>query len=224
MTRICPRCGNGNDDAVKFCTSCGNTLVPLAGQPVPATNSSPGGKSVLKIIAIVVTVIMVILAALYFLQASGTISIFPRHAPAVNPEATPIVTSFIVTETPPPETTTPVPETTNVTTPVTTRTTVKALACPSDRFACSGECRNLMTDHDNCGACNVSCNNTQICQEGKCMARCADSQTSCFDGCHDLRYDPQNCGFCGNACPTGLGCNQSVCSPTLVTTIPTYTG
>jgi len=97
-------------------------------------------------------------------------------------------------------------------------------ADPSDRFACGGECRNLMTDSNNCGGCNVTCTITEICQQGHCMVKCADSQTSCPDGCHDLQYDRLNCGNCGNACPTGLVCNRSLCSPPLATTIQTYAG
>ena len=60
--------------------------------------------------------------------------------------------------------------------------------------------------------------------QGLCVVRCSDSETSCPDGCRDLLYDAQNCGACGNSCPVGLACNKSVCSPTLVTTIPTYAG
>jgi hypothetical protein len=224
MTRICSRCGNLNHDEVKYCISCGNPLVPQAGRSVPATTPFPGNGSVLKYIAIAAVAIIVIIAVLVFLQVSGTITILPRAEPAVTPVATPTTTSYVITETPPPDTATPVSETTTIITSVVTPTTIKALVCPSDRFACSGECRDLMTDNNNCGGCNVTCTITEICQQGHCTARCADTETSCFDGCHDLRFDAQNCGLCGNACPTGLECNWSVCSPALVTTIPTYIG
>jgi hypothetical protein len=238
MTRICPRCGNPNDDAVRFCTSCGNPLVPQAGQPVPAAVPSPGqvppaapsGQSrTFRNTVIAAVVIIVILAALYFLQASGTIRIFPSAAPAVTPQVTQAVTSFVTTGTPLPDTTTPVQLITTAITivtrsPVTSPTTTKALVCPSDRYPCGAVCRDIMTDRNNCGGCNVSCTGRESCQQGHCMARCSDTETSCPDGCHDLQYDTLNCGICGNICPVGLVCNKSVCTPPLKTIIPTYLG
>jgi hypothetical protein len=238
MTRICPRCGNPNDDAVKFCTSCGNTLIPQVSQPLTNTIQStgpampaapPGRNSTLMIIAVVAVAIIAIIVVLNFLQVSGIFRIFPSATPAVTPQVTPTITSYLITETPRLETTIPLavisPASTNVTeSPVTSLATTKPLVCPSDRFACGGGCRNLMTDSNNCGGCNISCTLTEICQQGHCMIRCSYSETSCTDGCHDLMYDTQNCGVCGNACPTGLVCNRSLCSLPLVTTIQTYTG
>jgi Stigma-specific protein, Stig1/zinc-ribbon domain len=241
MTRICPRCGNVNDEAVKFCISCGNPLVPLvpqAGQPVTATTPPPGqvsqaepsGKnSTLRIISIAAVAVIVILAALYFMQASGTLRIYPFSAPAVTPRVTPTSTSYITTETLPTETTTPILEitmdSTNTTeSPSISPTAKKALVCPSDRHACGADCTDIMTDQNNCGGCNITCAVSQDCIQGQCREGCPTGETSCFDGCHDLLYDAQNCGICGNSCPVGLACNKSICTPPPKTTVPIYTG
>jgi hypothetical protein len=237
MTQICPHCGNLNDDAVKFCMNCGNPMVPPVvppgtnvtpppGRVLPA--APPGPNNVFRIMAIAAVAIIVILAALYFLHASGIVRIFRVSAPAVTPRLTPVATSSVTTATPLPETTPAMLIPTVITsitgTPVTSPNPTKAVLCPYDRRACDNNCTDIMTDRSNCGACGVPCGSSQICQQGICMARCTDEETSCPGGCHNLSYDAQNCGACGNACPGGLACNKSVCAPTLATTIPTYTG
>lgn len=237
MTRICPRCGNQNNDGVNFCTSCGNPLAlpafqsetivtPSRGTMSPA--ASPGPKSTLKIIALAAVAIIVIVTALYLLQAAGIVRIFPFLSPIGTPRITPVVTSYVIVDTLLPETTLSIGIITVVTTvtgsPVTSPIPTKAVVCPSDRRACSANCTDIMTDSSNCGACGIPCSSSQICQQGICLTRCTSGETSCSDGCRDLLYDAQNCGTCGNSCPVGLACNKSVCAPTLVTTIPTYAG
>lgn len=234
MTRICPRCGNQNDNAVRFCTSCGDPLVPENGQtatdeilPIDRVSPvlSPGKTSILRTITIAVVAVIVILAALYFLQVSGTIRIFPFAAPAVTIQVTPAVTSYVTVDTLMPDTTIPVTINTPDITIVTKSPTItKAVACPSDRRVCGADCYDIMMDPDNCGDCGVSCNAGLTCQMGHCTMKCFIGEVSCFDGCHNLSYDSQNCGTCGNSCPVGLACNQSVCSPPLKTVIPTYVG
>jgi hypothetical protein len=238
MTRICPLCGNPNDDTVRFCTSCGNSLVPQAGQPGMATIPLPaqvsptapsGQNSARRIIAIAVVAILVILAALYFLQVSGTIRIFPSSIAVVTTRGTPTVTSYVMIDTSLPETTTPIlvitTDITNITqSPRASPTPTKVIVCPSDRRLCGANCTDIMTDAGNCGTCGVSCSTSQTCQQGICMAGCTYGETSCFDGCYDLSYDTQNCGTCGNTCPVGLVCNRSICAPPLTTLIPTYSG
>mgnify|MGYP001216225524 CR=1 FL=1 len=217
MTRICPQCSNQNGDDTKFCTSCGSALVPSTGKPAGSGIS----------VGTAIVVIIAIIAALVFLQVSGMFRIFPAE-PEVTPPVTPVVTSYIVVETPSPEP--PALRMDNLSinitvaeTPVTHPTT-KSVVCPSDRRACDTNCTDVMNDDNNCGACGVSCGSSKICQQGICQARCSYFETGCPDGCHDLSYDSQNCGTCGNICPVGLACNRSICGPPLTTAIPTYIG
>lgn len=240
MTRICPQCGNKNEDTVRFCTSCGKPLAPLADGPRAATvppvgrvptAAPPGRHNKYLIPAIAVIAIVMILASLYFLQATGTLSIFSPAAPTVTQQtsAAPEPASSLPVEKPTPDQT-EIPMETHAGTvngtesPRSIPTFTKVLVCPSDRQICGGNCTDIMTDRLNCGGCSVSCALSETCQQGRCLARCSDSETSCPDGCHNLLFDAGNCGFCGNACPTGLTCNNSQCAPPLKTAIPTYIG
>jgi hypothetical protein len=237
MTQKCPLCGKPNDDEVRFCTFCGNLLILIAGQPMTTTipppaqvspAAQPGQNSIIRIIAIAAIAIIVILAGLYFLQASGTLKFFPPVAPAITLQVTPTAPSNKMRGTSLPETTTPVPvitpDITNVTESSNPPAMTKARVCPSDRHACGANCMDIMTSQDNCGGCNITCASSQVCVQGHCMTGCSVGETSCFDGCHDLLNDAQNCGTCGNTCPGGLECNRSRCSPPLPTVIPTYLG
>jgi hypothetical protein len=169
--------------------------------------------------------VIVILAALYFLLVSGVPGIFLFTAPAVTPQATPVITSSVTADTPLPDTSIPVPvNTPDIVISMKSPAITKAVACPSDRRACGAGCYDIMTDINNCGDCDVSCNPGLTCQAGHCTPKCSFGMVSCNDGCHNLSYDAQNCGTCGNSCPVGLACNRSVCGPTLPTTIATYVG
>ncbi|MDD1679992.1 MAG: zinc-ribbon domain-containing protein [Methanoregula sp.] len=238
MSRTCPQCGNLNNDDVKFCTTCGSPLVrqpdPSGLLAIPQTGAAAAGPPtdhgrVPKILFGAVIAMIVIIAALGFLQVSGTFRIFPSAVPAVMSPATltPEVTPGIPAATPVP-TTTPAENMTSVTTtpdlPVARPTLTNAVSCPSDRRACGANCTDLMTDRDNCGDCDVSCFPGQICQAGRCTGECSFGESRCFDGCYNLSYDAQNCGTCGNTCPFGLVCNRSVCTPPVTTVIPTYSG
>lgn len=240
MTRKCPRCGNEDEDAVRFCTSCGNPLVPSESQTGTATIEQPGQIPPAApasrdngrwIITIAVIIVVIVLAVLYFLHASGTFRIFPSEMSTdMQKTATsPQPTSSIIFENPTQSLTekpsdTPVGAAIVTEIPKTSPTVTKGPVCPSDRQACDGICTDTMTDSSNCGGCSVSCTITETCLQGRCMPRCTGSKTSCPDGCHDLLFDAGNCGFCGNACPVGLTCNNSVCAPPVKTAIPTYMG
>jgi hypothetical protein len=238
MSRICPQCGNLNNDEVKFCTACGNSLVPLPGQTglpvIPQTAPSAAGPQpdhgrMPQVLLVAVIAILVIIAAVVILQISGYFMVFPSAAPAVTSPATltPEVIPYSPAETPVP-TTIPAEILTPVTTvldlPGTSPTPTKAVFCPSDRRACGVSCTDIMTDSAHCGDCDVSCFPGQICQMGRCVRECSFGENNCFDGCYNLSYDAQNCGTCGNTCPVGLVCNRSVCSPAVITVIPTYSG
>jgi hypothetical protein len=237
MARTCPQCGNPNSDEVKFCTACGNSLVPLeqSGSPVTpqtapaAAGPQPDQGRMPKVLVVIVFAIIVIIATAVILQVSGTFRVFPSAAPAVTSPATltPEVTPYSPAETPVPTTTPAESLTLAVTIPDlrgTSPTPTKAVSCPSDRRACGANCTDLMTDPDNCGDCDVSCFPGQLCQTGRCLGECSFGEISCFDGCYNLSYDSRNCGICGNTCPFGLVCNRSVCTPPVTTVIPTYSG
>jgi hypothetical protein len=80
---------------------------------------------------------------------------------------------------------------------------------------CGSSCRDLLSDHGNCGACSNFCpnphaNQTSACQKGLCETECvlgfADCNGDPSDGCEvDLRVHPANCGACGHACDFGAG-------------------
>lgn len=240
MTRKCPRCGNDDEDTVRFCTSCGNPLVPSDSQTGTSTIRQPGQiplsdpagrKKGRQVITIALVAIVVIMGALYFLHASGTLRIFTSGMSSDMQKTTapPQSTSSVIVEDTiqsPTEKPTDTPVGAAIVTeiPDTSPTVTKVPVCPSDRQACDGICTDTMTDSSNCGGCSVSCTITETCLQGRCMPRCTGSKTSCPDGCHDLLFDAGNCGFCGNACPVGLTCNNSVCAPPVKTVIPTYMG
>jgi hypothetical protein len=238
MSKNCPQCGTLNDDKQKFCTSCGNSLDVLPDQSGSSTKPSKGPVSsgaprdpnpVLKIVIGAGIVVIILIIIFLMMTNSGIPGMSPSFAAPVTtrPPATPVVTSYIMVETPAPAPITTgnlsVPTTIPDTTPASP-TPTKAVVCPSDRRACGANCTDTMTDRSNCGACAVSCGSSQICQQGRCMARCSFGETNCPDGCFNLSYNAQHCGTCSNTCPVGLGCNRSICTPPDTTVIPTYSG
>jgi hypothetical protein len=239
MSRICPQCGNVNNDTIKFCTTCGKSLdIPsdhsgpsgILQPGSPAAGPLPDPNRMLKIAGAGVAVIAII-AVFLIIAGPGIAGILPSSTPPVTSPAvtTPAVVTYPVTDTPSPGLTTVPTEPPSLSVTVNKTSTpgptpTGPVTCPSDRRACGFNCTDIMTDVENCGACGRPCDPSQTCQQGTCLVRCAWGTSSCFDGCHDLAYDSQNCGTCGNICPVGLACNKSVCSPPLTTVIPTYIG
>jgi hypothetical protein len=99
-----------------------------------------------------------------------------------------------------------------------------AQTCAPALTACGGECVDLMTDMENCGACGRVCQSGLVgvaCIEGEChRVTCPAALTDCGTGdgprpylehCFDLATDPNNCGECGNVCASGL-CAAGVCA------------
>lgn len=52
---------------------------------------------------------------------------------------------------------------------------------------------------------------TGVCEEGKCVLRCAEGFTPCDGACVNLQGDGANCGECGVACDGGLVCQGGSC-------------
>src|SRR5512136_774793 len=179
MSRTCPQCGNMNGDDIKFCTSCGNSLVSvpdLAGSlttppagPV-AAGSDPDPNRLSKILAGAGIAIIVIIAVFLFLTNPVMKGIMPLPIPPVTPEttATPVLTSYIVIETPVPEPTIVPTGNLSLTTPTTetpqsSPIPTKVVFCPSDRRACGVHCTDILTDPGNCGTCGNNCSSSQVC-------------------------------------------------------------
>ena len=74
---------------------------------------------------------------------------------------------------------------------------------------CSGQCVNVQTDPNNCGACGTTCGDRDICQNGACVCA-ADTCQSLGKNCGSW---PDGCGgtlLCGS-CSGQLQCADGIC-------------
>jgi hypothetical protein len=98
------------------------------------------------------------------------------------------------------------------------------VACPSGLENCDGECVDLMTDQENCGACDSVCDlphASEECINGQCtLVACEveagydwdDCDGTVANGCEtDKLTDHDNCTTCGNACADDEGCVNGTC-------------
>lgn len=85
---------------------------------------------------------------------------------------------------------------------------------------CDCECADLMTDPENCGACDYRCDFDHarvscvdgVCEMGDCRSFWGDCNDDTSDGCEtDLYNDSDNCGRCLNACHPSSRCAGGVC-------------
>jgi uncharacterized protein DUF1592/uncharacterized protein DUF1588/uncharacterized protein DUF1595/uncharacterized protein DUF1587 len=72
---------------------------------------------------------------------------------------------------------------------------------------CGQECKDLLSDQQNCGTCGNACGAGQSCQAGKCQ--CSAGLIACGGGC--VPSDATNCGGCGTTCPGGQVCSSNSC-------------
>ncbi len=90
------------------------------------------------------------------------------------------------------------------------------LWCTPD--GCIGQCVDLTSDANNCGACFAGCSSPfeplpyaqRTCDYGTCVTHCESGRADCndseVDGCEvNTESDPRNCGGCGNACDAVAG-------------------
>ncbi len=83
-------------------------------------------------------------------------------------------------------------------------------ACPSPRVLCDGVCVDLDADRANCGACDVTCVDGQICDgAGVCAATCQAGLTLCDETCVDTDRDAMHCGACAAPCEALFLCDGS---------------
>ena len=67
-------------------------------------------------------------------------------------------------------------------------------------------CVDTRTDISNCGGCDVTCRQDQICADSKCA--CEAGKTDCDGACVDVNIDPDHCGDCDTACGPGQVCTK----------------
>lgn len=83
--------------------------------------------------------------------------------------------------------------------------------CRDDEVECAGICVDPAADPDHCGACDVSCGASEVCEAGVCAAGCSGGATECDRACVDTSSDPRHCGGCGVACGSGEACVAGRC-------------
>ncbi|MBX3188913.1 MAG: hypothetical protein KF819_17975 [Labilithrix sp.] len=98
-------------------------------------------------------------------------------------------------------------------TPANTKWMCAASACSLQCAPGFGDCNDLfcqdgceidlLSNHDNCGACGNKCEPAQECVRGACI--CPTGTTRCGDSCVDLSNDVRNCGGCNYRCPGPSG-------------------
>lgn len=89
-------------------------------------------------------------------------------------------------------------------------------ACGGAGPGCLG-CREITTDHDNCGDCYIGCG-LGVCAKGVCGSTCPPGLTACSafpigSSCADLTRDISHCGDCATRCAPGEFCVASKCVP-----------
>lgn len=93
-------------------------------------------------------------------------------------------------------------------------------SCPAGSVNCGGECVDLYTNNNHCGACSFACSQppdmgertpTNTCLNGQCTYFCPPHRSLCFGFCEDLATSTAHCGRCGNACAPNQVCHQGTC-------------
>ncbi len=106
-------------------------------------------------------------------------------------------------------------------------------SCDLPNQTCGGQCVDLTSDRNNCGACQVTCSSGQSCSQSKCVSgagdggnpgdsgkgvdggNCTMGQSSCGGMCFDLQTDPNHCGGCTTTCLSGVEtCTAGSCTST----------
>jgi hypothetical protein len=81
-----------------------------------------------------------------------------------------------------------------------------SVTCGTGQMNCSGQCKTVATDNQNCGSCGTACGASRTCNNGMCQ--CAGGLMECSGQC--VPNDAQHCGSC-NACPNGQVCAGTSC-------------
>ena len=84
--------------------------------------------------------------------------------------------------------------------------------CAADELRCDGECVNIASDPEHCGACFEACQEGDACVEGVCeVADCADGEELCDGQCVDVTSSEEHCGQCGVSCGGDQFCDDGIC-------------
>ncbi len=80
--------------------------------------------------------------------------------------------------------------------------------CPPGEYLCAGECANLQSSRQHCGACGVRCTGDQICDAGTCVC----PYVECSGTCVNTAVSVVHCGTCNNLCAIGEACVDGACT------------
>ncbi|MSP24948.1 MAG: hypothetical protein EXR75_07225 [Myxococcales bacterium] len=89
-------------------------------------------------------------------------------------------------------------------------TNTTPLTCGAGEVDCGGTCKAVATDPNNCGGCNMQCQELQFCTSGKCA--CKPGLTFANGQCRDFKSDPNHCGSMNNQCQNNTDkCDNGMC-------------
>jgi len=80
--------------------------------------------------------------------------------------------------------------------------------CLPEEYLCAGECANLLSSRQHCGACGVRCTGDQICDAGTCVC----PYVECGGTCVNTAVSVIHCGTCNTLCAIGEACVDGACS------------
>ena len=90
--------------------------------------------------------------------------------------------------------------------------------CTGGETLCNGECVDLQSSADHCGACDTRCASGEGCHGGACRELpggggidCPPEWIPCGQQCFNPQVDESHCGDCGTACPDGYTCQAGTC-------------
>jgi len=105
--------------------------------------------------------------------------------------------------------------------PLGTQTLTYTVGCPIGLSNCAGNCVDVSTDINHCGACGAACNaanastncSSGSCSISTCNAGFADCDFQYDSGCEiTLASDTNNCGSCSVSCTDSVPCTNDSCS------------
>lgn len=88
---------------------------------------------------------------------------------------------------------------------------VPSESCPPSMELCAGQCVDLNSTIEHCGACGNACTGGRLCVDGDCQ--CPQGMTFCNGACVDVLSNSMHCGACGNICATDALCSGGECNP-----------